>query len=130
MRTLKITGVFFFLLLLPTLACKPGSPAKPPAVPLGEVPEFGDSANSFTQYLQRNMRYPQKEKDKGIQGTVYISFVVEADGSVSNVKAEKEVPGAPGLTAEALRVVRDMPRWRPARTGRMPVTQPIKFVLK
>jgi periplasmic protein TonB len=96
-----------------------------------QMPEF--PGNGFTAYLQKNIKYPAMEKDAGKQGTVYISFVVEKDGSITNVAAAKEVPGAPGLTREAIRVVSQMPKWSPGmmngRPVRITITQPVKFVL-
>lgn len=98
------------------------------------MPEFPGGREAFALYLQNSVRYPQEEKMKGMQGTVYVSFIVEKDGSVTNVHAVKEVAGAPGLTEEAERVIREMPKWSPAllngKPVRMTVTQPIKFVLQ
>jgi len=70
--------------------------------------------------------------DKGIQGTVYVSFVVEKDGSISNVKALKGVGG--GCNEEAVRVVKEMPKWKPGTDKGKPVrvqfNMPIQFKLK
>lgn len=99
-----------------------------------EMPEFPGGDGAFNRYLQENIKYPADEKKKKKQGNVYISFVVEKDGSISEVKAVKEVPGAPGLTAEAIRVISQMPKWKPGksngRTVKVTITQPVKFILK
>jgi len=88
----------------------------------------------FQAYLKNNIKYPQIEKEAGKMGTVYISFVVEKDGSISNVAPAKEVPGAPGLTKEAVRVISQMPKWTPGQMNGRPVriqmTQPVRFVLQ
>jgi TonB family protein len=87
----------------------------------------------FQKYLRDSIHYPAAEKQKGLQGTVYISFMVEADGSITNVHAVKEVPGAPGFSSEAIRVLSNMPAWKPAKENekaiRTEFTQPIRFTL-
>lgn len=99
-----------------------------------EMPEFPGGQDSLNSYLRRNIKYPQLEKEQGKQGTVYMSFVVRKDGSITDVKVMKEVPGAPGFTKEAARVINAMPIWKPGKmNGRAVNTQitiPIKFTLK
>jgi TonB family protein len=80
-----------------------------------EMPQFPGGNDSLNSYLRRNLQYPQMEKDAGIQGTVYMSFVVRKDGSLSDVKVLKEVPGAPGFTKEAARLINGMPYWNPGK---------------
>ena len=98
-----------------------------------EMPDFPGGLDAFRTYLSKNIKYPVEERKAKIQGTVYISFTIEKDGSVSNVYAVKEVSGAPGLTAEAIRVISAMPKWSPGKMNGRPVrvemTQPVKFVL-
>jgi TonB family protein len=98
-----------------------------------QQPEFPGGQDSLMSYLRRNIKYPQLEKEQDKQGTVYISFVVYKDGTISNVKALKEVSGAPGLTKEAIRVVSAMPKWTPGKMNGRAVnvqqTIPIRFVL-
>lgn len=88
----------------------------------------------FNRYLQENVKYPTFEKEAGKQGTVYISFIIEKDGSITNVKERKGVPGAPGLTKEGIRVISGMPKWKPGTMNGHPVriemTQPIRFFLQ
>lgn len=99
-----------------------------------EMPVFPGGQTSFQTYLQWMIRYPQMEKEQGKEGTVYIYFEVTSTGSVERVKCQKGVPGAPGLANEAIRVIKDMPRWAPGRMKGKPVrvgmTMPIKFTLK
>ncbi len=95
-----------------------------------EMPKFpGDSLQS---YLQHNIVFPALEKEQGKAGTVYVSFVVNADGSVSDVTIAKGVPGAPGFATEAIRVFSTMPNWIPGKMNGRPVaikmTWPVRFV--
>ncbi len=102
-----------------------------------EVRTFADVMPEFpggiSKYLMENVKYPVIEKELNKQGTVYISFVIEKDGTVSNIKEAKGVAGAPGLTKEAIRVISGMPKWKPAMQNGKPVriemVQPVKFVL-
>jgi len=97
------------------------------------MPDFSGK-DGFQAYLKKNVRYPFAEKDQGKQGTVYISFVVEKDGTIANVKAAKEVAGAPGFTKEAIRVISLMPKWTPGMMNghpvRIEITQPVRFTLQ
>ena len=76
-----------------------------------EMPSFpgGDAARK--KYLARNLRYPNQAAEDGIQGTVYVSFVVKTNGSLSDIKIIKGIGG--GCDQEALRVVKRMPAWNP-----------------
>jgi protein TonB len=99
-----------------------------------EMPQYPGGSDSLKSYLRRNLQYPEMEKDAGIQGTVYMTFVVRKDGRLTDVKVIKEVPGAPGLTKEAARLINGMPYWIPGKmNGRavnISVTIPIKFMLQ
>lgn len=75
------------------------------------MPEFQGGFDALVKYLVANIKYPEDAKKNGIQGTVFVSFVVEKDGKVSNVSLMKGVD--PALDAEALRVVKTMPAWSP-----------------
>ena len=65
------------------------------------------------QFMVDNVNYPQKAKDANIQGKVYVSFVVEKDGSVDEVKLMRGIGG--GCDEEAVRVVKAMPKWVPGK---------------
>ena len=83
------------------------------------MPEFpGGTAAMFT-YLSGNIKYPEEAKDKGISGRVFISFVVEKDGSVNQVQVKKGIGG--GCDEEAVRVVQAMPKWKPGLQKGKPV---------
>lgn len=82
-------------------------------------------------FLRDNIKYPEMAKESGIQGTVHLTFVVEKDGSISNVKVMRGIGG--GCDSEAVRVIKKMPKWKPGKQRGRPVrvqfNMPIKFVL-
>jgi len=90
----------------------------------------GDAARM--KFLQENIRYPQMARESGIQGTVYATFVVEPDGSVSDVRVVRAIGG--GCDEEAIRVIKLMPRWNAGQQRGKPVrvqfTMPIRFTLQ
>ena len=94
-------------------------------------PEFPGGMEKLYQYLSSNIQYPVEAKAKKVTGTVYITFVIEKDGSISNIKPLR-CPDE-SLCAEAMRVVKNMPKWKPGRQRGKPVrvqyNLPIKFSL-
>ena len=78
-----------------------------------EMPEYPGGLNKLTDYLSKNIKYPQMARESGIQGRVFVNFVVEPDGSVSNVNVMRSLGG--GCDEEAVRVVKAMPKWKPGR---------------
>ena len=95
-------------------------------------PEFRGGMEGLMNYLSTNIVYPEKAKEEHITGTVYVRFVVEKDGSVSNVKVLRGIGG--GCDEEAVRVVSKMPRWEPRMHKGKPVrvqyTLPLNFQLQ
>jgi len=96
-----------------------------------EWPSFPGGEEARLRFLSENIRYPQMAREAGIQGTVFLTFVVERDGSVTDVRVVRGIGG--GADEEAIRVVRNMPRWTPGRQRGQPVrvqfNMPIRFVL-
>ncbi len=96
-----------------------------------DQPSFPGGEEARMKYLIDNLRYPQMAREAGIQGTVFVTFVVERDGSVTDVRVLRGIGG--GCDEEAVRVVRNMPRWEPGRQRGQPVrvqfNMPIRFVL-
>ncbi|MBP5540204.1 MAG: M56 family metallopeptidase [Bacteroidales bacterium] len=82
-------------------------------------PEFPGGMEALIKYLSENIKYPEQAKKDKIQGKVYISFVVEKDGSVADAKVLRGIGG--GCDEEALRVVKGMPKWNPATVNGKPV---------
>ena len=92
-----------------------------------EMPEYPGGMADLMKYLQNNINYPQVEKEAGIQGKVFVKFVVQPDGSISNTEVLRGVAGGEGLSKEAIRVVKAMPKWKPGKqNGR---TVPVYFNL-
>ncbi len=98
-----------------------------------DMPTFqGKDVNAFRDWVAKRLKYPEIAAENGIQGRVYVQFVVEPDGHVDNVKVIRGVD--PSLDAEAVRVVKSSPRWTPGKQRGKPVrvayTIPIVFVLQ
>ncbi len=102
---------------------------KLPVLIASVMPEF--YGNVF-QYLADNLHYPRIAVENGTEGQVYLTFVVEKDGAIGDVKVLK--PLGDGCTEEAIRVVKGMPKWKPGKNHDEPVrvqfNLPIKFRLK
>jgi TonB family protein len=100
-------------------------------VPVDVPPEFPGGLEPFSQYVYKKIKYPPYERENNIQGKAYISFVVERDGSLTDFK----IVSAPskGLGEEALRIIKDSPKWKPGiqngRPVRVQYTVPVNFVL-
>ena len=96
-----------------------------------QQPSFRGGQGAMQKFLHDNLRYPDLERDNGIQGLVVVNFVVERDGSLSNVSILKGVTR--NLDEEALRVVRAMPKWEAGqqrgRSVRVSINLPIRFTL-
>jgi protein TonB len=97
-----------------------------------ESPSFPGGEKARINFLKNNIKYPSTALQNKIQGKVYISFIVEKDGSLSNISVLQGI-GA-GCDEEALRVTRLMPRWKPGKTQghevRVVITMPVNFVLQ
>ena len=95
-------------------------------------PEFPGGIEALYKFIQSNLKYPQLAKENNIEGRVFVQFVVEKDGSVSNVKAARDIGG--GCGNEAVRVVKSMPKWAPGKQRgkavRAAYTLPVVFKLQ
>ena len=83
------------------------------------MPEFPGGMDQMAKFLSENIKYPEEAKDKGVSGRVFISYVIEKDGSVSSAKVMRGIGG--GCDEEALRVVNAMPKWKPGLMKGKPV---------
>lgn len=94
-----------------------------------QMPEFPGGGSAFIQWLTRQLRYPPLAQSQKIQGRVVVSFIVNKDGSIADIKLEKSVNAL--LDREALRVIRMMPRWKPGVHNNQPcrtmVAVPVVF---
>lgn len=97
-----------------------------------DQPEFPGGEQARKQYLSENIEYPQLARESGIEGTVYVTFVVEKDGSISDVRVLRGIGG--GCDEEAIRVVKEMPKWEPGKQRgkevRVQFNMPIRFTLQ
>lgn len=78
-----------------------------------QMPEYPGGMQAMIEFLQTNMKYPEDAAKQKVEGRVMVEFVVETDGSVSDVHVAKQV--FPSLDAEAIRVVQAMPKWTPGK---------------
>ena len=99
-----------------------------------QMPTFPGGDEELFKYLRDNIKYPAMEKDNGISGTVYLTFVVGPEGKIADVKVLRGVKGGPNLEQEAIRVVKGMPQWKAGKQNGKAVSVqynlPIKFTLK
>lgn len=98
------------------------------------MPQFPGGQNALFLFMAENTRYPAAAQQLGIEGTVYVGFIVEPDGSISNINILKGLPeGGSGIEAEALRVTTLMPKWEPGMQDgnkvRVSYSLPFKFKL-
>ena len=95
-----------------------------------DMPQF--PGGSVQKWIAKNVKYPMIAQENNIQGKVFVQFVIEKDGSVSDVKVARSVD--PSLDKEAIRVVKAMPKWKPGKQRGKPVrvsyTVPINFQLQ
>ena len=78
-----------------------------------EMPSFPGGEAELLKYVATHIKYPQIARETGIQGRVFVGFVVEPDGSVSNVKILRGIGG--GCDEEAVRVIKSLPKWKPGK---------------
>lgn len=97
-----------------------------------QMPSFPGGNEALMKFLQENVKYPVVAQENGVQGRVVVSFVVERDGSITDVKVVRSVD--PSLDKEATRVVKSMPRWIPGKQNgaavRVKYNVPVSFRLQ
>ncbi len=97
-----------------------------------QMPLFPGGDAALMEYLSSNIHYPAEAAKKGVQGRIVVSFIVERDGSLSDVHVLRSVD--PSLDREAMRVVKSMPKWQPGKqngaTVRVKYQVPVLFRLK
>lgn len=98
-------------------------------VSIEKPPQYPGGLEAFRTYLSQTIKYPPMANDAGIQGTVYVNFTVEKDGTLTDVRVDRKVGS--GLDEEAMRVVRASKRWVPGiqngKTVRVKYNVPVKF---
>jgi len=97
-----------------------------------QMPEFPGGENALRKFIADKLMYPVIAQENGIQGKVYVSFIVDKDGSIKNAIVVRSVD--PSLDREALRVINSLPKWNPGKQRGRPVkvsfTVPIIFILQ
>ena len=97
-----------------------------------EDPSFPGGMDSLYAWLANNIQYPKTARERRIAGKVYVTFVVEPDGSITDPKILRDIGG--GCGKEVLRLVRMMPKWNPGKqrgeTVRVQFNLPVKFQLE
>lgn len=97
-----------------------------------QMPEFPGGMEGMMNYFATNIQYPEDAKNKGLGGRVLVRFIVETDGSLSEIEIVQKA--YPSLDAEAVRAVKAMPRWTPGKEKGKPVrvkfTLPVAFKLQ
>ena len=97
-----------------------------------EMPSFPGGEQKLMEFVAKNVKYPQIARETGIQGRVFVNFVVEPDGSVSHVSVLRGIGG--GCDEEAMRVVKSMPKWKPGKQRgkavRVQYMLPVNFKLQ
>lgn len=97
-----------------------------------KMPTFPGGEFKMYEFLAMNIRYPQRARQDGYSGTVYVRFIVEPDGTITNIEVAKGVGG--GCSEEAVRVVKMMPKWIPGeafgKKVRVTYTLPVNFRLQ
>ncbi|WP_159517567.1 energy transducer TonB [Sunxiuqinia indica] len=97
-----------------------------------DMPEFPGGELALRKFIANAVKYPVIAQENGIQGKVYVNFVVDKDGSITNARIARGVDAS--LDKEALRVVNSLPKWKPGKQRGKPVrvsyTVPINFVLQ
>lgn len=93
--------------------------------------EFPGGVDSLFLYLSNNLQYPKIARESDIQGTVFVTFIVEKDGRISNIEILRGIGG--GCDEEVVRVIKNMPKWIPGKLQKECVRQrynlPVKFTL-
>ncbi|HEY8954985.1 energy transducer TonB, partial [Chitinophaga sp.] len=97
-----------------------------------QPPQFPGGEDALARYLNKNIRYPEEAQKAKVSGTTFVQFIVEADGSIRDVKTVGAKKGY-GLEDEAIRVVKAMPKWKPGEQNKQLVAVqfnlPIRFSL-
>lgn len=118
---------------IPPPAESPRIVAKEPEIytVVDEAAEFPGGMGALKKYMTDNLRYPEKAKEIAISGKVYLQFIVSKTGDISNVKLLRGLPDCMECDAEAIRLVKKMPKWKPGKQNGKPIDSyfnlPVEF---
>ncbi|HET7819547.1 MAG TPA: energy transducer TonB, partial [Bacteroidia bacterium] len=103
-------------------------------ISIQEPATFPGGDGALMRFLKENINYPSIEKENGIQGKVFLSFIIDKDGSVTNIELFKGLKDGPGCDREAIRVTKLVPKWNPGKHNgnlvKMRFILPISFKLQ
>lgn len=94
----------------------------------GATPEFPGGQEALKAYITDNLKYPERPLKQEIEGIVQVQFTVNADGTIGSIKIVRMVD--PDLEAEAIRLIKSMPKWVPADSGAATATVDIPFLIQ
>ncbi len=104
-----------------------------PFVSVEQMPKFPGGEAAMFKYIGDNVKYPKAAQKAGTAGIVYVYFIVDKNGNVTNAEVKRGVKDGEELNDEALRVIKEMPKWEPGYQNAKPVsvalTLPIRFTL-
>jgi protein TonB len=104
-----------------------------PYISVEQMPKFPGGDDAMFKYIGDNVVYPKSTQKAGISGIVYVYFIIDKNGNVTNAEVKRGVKGGEELNDEALRVIKGMPKWEPgyqnAKPASVQLTLPIKFML-
>jgi protein TonB len=104
-----------------------------PYISVEQMPKFPGGDDAMFKYIGDNVVYPKSAQKAGISGIVYVYFIIDKNGNVTNAEVKRGVKGGEELNDEALRVIKGMPKWEPgyqnAKPASVQLTLPIKFML-
>ena len=131
MKKLLFLSAFLFALSFGAFAQEEVKVEEEVFVVVEEQAEFPGGLDSMYAYIVKNLKYPEAAKEKGIEGRVFVSFIIEKDGSISNILIKRAIGG--GCEEAAVEMIKNMPKWKPGKQKGKPVrfqfTLPIKFEL-
>jgi protein TonB len=136
MKTIGLTLTMIFLFFCMVVSAQEKIPNKPNAegvyYEVEVMPEFPGGSSALMEFLVKNVQYPKQAVKDSITGKVFVQFIINETGKVTNPKVLKSVN--PLLDAEAIRVVGTLPDWTPGKnkgvTVKVAFTLPIAFALK
>ncbi len=131
MKAIKVWKFFFFATLITINFTSFSQNNNEVFTLVEEEPSFIGGSVAMGQFLVKNIQYPAEALEKNVQGTVYVSFIVEPDGTISNPILKRDI--GYGCGEEAIRVIKMMPKWKPGKQkGKAVKTQmmlPVSFKL-
>jgi TonB family protein len=104
------------------------------AASVQESAEFPGGITALADFIRKNLRYPTQARENGVNGKVFLKFVISEEGKLSDIKTEKGIPNCKECETEAIRIISIMPNWKPAKINGKPVkcyfNFPIKFSVR